>query len=147
MRTDIQWKGENDMKKKMKQKFYDYTQWEDYKNGMWSLCEKNKEPILLQTAIKFTSDASLYGEWMLKIIKEWPITCMQNLSEITPGRRAFIGHCAVSLALNIPEYITRMAWGFLTIEQQNKANQQADYVIQQWEIQNARNAYSLFTDL
>ena len=135
------------MKRKNKQQFYPYTEWEDYKNGMWSTCKKEDEDMLLKKAIEFTGNHKLYGEWMLKVIKQWPITCMQNLSEIEPGRRAFIGHCAVSLALNIPEYITRMAWGYLTIEQQNLANEQADYAISQWELNNNDNNYSLFIGL
>jgi hypothetical protein len=39
-----------------------------------------------------------------------------------------------------------MAWGFLTLKQQNDANAKADMAIAQWELQNLtiNSKYSLF---
>jgi hypothetical protein len=113
--------------------YFPYTQWEDYKNGMWKKLTKDKEDDYLKKAVEFTGNDVLYGKWMMEAVKKWPITCLHNLSDVSQNRKAFIGHAAVCLALGCPEYITRMAWWELTTEQQDKANAQADAAILYWE--------------
>lgn len=120
----------------MKQHYIHYTLWEDFKNGMWKVA-KYDEKRFLKKAIEFTSNDNLYGAAMLRVIIEWPLTCLHNLSNLGINRKAFVGHAACSLEFNCPEVITRMAWGFLTDEQRLKANNKADEAISQWEINNA----------
>jgi hypothetical protein len=69
----------------------------------------------------------------MKAIELWPIACEHNLTDDTQNRRAWIGHAACQMAINCPEYITRSAWGYLTREQQGKANAMADKAIARWE--------------
>lgn len=118
----------------MKQVFIHYSKWEDFINGMWHKVVKGKEDELLQQAISFTGDHNLYGAAMLRVITEWPNTCLHNLTDLSINRRAFIGHAACSLEINCPEYIVRMAWGFLNENQQIFANLAADKAIHQWEL-------------
>lgn len=120
----------------MNQHYIHYTLWEDFKNGMWNV-SKYDEKIYLQKAIEFTGNDSLYGSAMLRVINEWPLTCLHNLSNLGINRKAFIGHAACSLEFDCPESITRMAWGFLTDEQRLKANQKADEAILKWELNNS----------
>lgn len=87
----------------------------------------------LSKAIEFTGDHVLYGEWMLRVIEQWPITCEHNLTNKTINRKAWIGHAAVAMAIQCPEDIVRQAWGFLTKEQQDLANNQAQIAIEKWE--------------
>lgn len=115
----------------MKQIYHNYLKWEDV--GMWQSVPKDKGEELLIKAIDFTGDHKLYGSYMLKIIKEWPVSCEQNLTDNSINRRAWIGHAACFLALGCPEHITRQAWHYLTQEQQDKANAQADKAIVTWE--------------
>lgn len=117
----------------MKQIYHPYTNWECFKNGMWNKLEAKEETEMLQIAIEFTGDYVKYGKAMLRAINEWPISCEHHLTDISINRKAYIGHCAVCLELGIPEYITRKAWGYLTQEQQDKANKQAENAIKQYE--------------
>jgi hypothetical protein len=117
----------------VKQIFHNYNNWECYKNGMWrKVCVFEEKELLLQ-AIDFTGDYKLYGSWMLKVIKEWPLSCEHHLSDTSINRKAYVGHAAVALGINCPEYITRMAWWHLTVEQQDLANNEADLAIKEWE--------------
>ena len=128
----------------IKQIFHPYEKWEDYKNGMWRKVIPSEEADFLTKAIAFTGDHILYGSWMMKVIVAWPIACEHNLSDCSINREAWVGHAAVSLAIDCPEYITRQAWWKLTEKQQNDANDQADRAIRQWEINHIkRNAPQL----
>ena len=116
----------------MKQIFHHYSKWEDYKNGMWRKVTKEDEENMLKIAIDFTGNYKKYGAAMFRVIKEWPFTCEHNFTDNGINHQAFVGHCAVCLELGIPEYITRMAWHFLTQEQQDLANLEADKAKEEW---------------
>ncbi len=117
----------------MKQKYHHYTLWEDYINGMWRVVNKEEEEEFLRKAITFTGDAELYGKYMLRVIKEWPIACEVNFTNPSTNHQAWVGHAACCIAINCPEYITRQAWGNLTELQQRKANFKADQAISSWK--------------
>lgn len=111
--------------------WHPYTSWEEMKSNMWGSVKDRKD--WLQKAIDFTGDHLLYGSWMVKVVNEWPLSCEQNLSKIDTNRKAWIGHAAVALAIQCPEDIVRQAWGFLSNEQQDLANNQAKQAIELWE--------------
>lgn len=121
---------------KIKRIYHPYTSWEDYNNGMWrEIKDKEERADLLKKAIEFIGDHKLYGKYMIKVIENWTITCEHNLTDSSLNKQAWIGHCACSLAINCPEDITREAWNYLTKEQQDLANREADKAIRLW-IQN-----------
>lgn len=117
----------------MRQIFHHYEKWEDYQQGMWKKVCKSDYDVFLKNAIAFTGDYKLYGKWMKKVLPEWPISCEQNLSDPLINRKAWIGHAATFLAIKCPEYITRCAWGYLSKNQQDLANEQAQIAIEIWE--------------
>jgi hypothetical protein len=118
----------------MQRVFLPYWVWEEYKCGMWRNIYGAEREEYLQKAIKFTGNANLYGSWMMKVIKEWPYSCLHNLTCDGMNKQAWIGHAACCLAINCPEDITRLAWHNLTKKQQDKANGKADKAIQEWGI-------------
>lgn len=120
----------------MKRFYAPYTDWEDFKAGMWRKLSSNEEPEFLQAAIEFTGNAELYGKYMLQVLTDWPISTKHNFTNTGMNRRAWVGHAACQIAINCPEYIVRQAWSYLTEEQQIKANAVADIAIQQWELLN-----------
>lgn len=121
----------------MIQVYHRYELWEDFISGMWRTVSKVKEAEFLKQAIDFTGDSELYGVAMLRVVNEWPISCEHNLSNLGQNRKAWIGHAACQLEFNCPEYITRSAWGFLSKEQQDRANQVAENAIKIWEQRNS----------
>lgn len=100
---------------------------------MWGRVKDRQ--LYLNKAIEFTGDHVLYGSWMMRVIEEWPNTCEHNLTNKTINRKAWIGHAAVAMAIQCPEDIVRQAWGYLTQEQRDLANNQADAAIRKWELQ------------
>lgn len=128
----------------MEQIYHHYSKWEDYNAGMWRKTSKDDERKYLEDAIRFTGDAELYGDWMLKVLDEWPVACEHNLSDAGQNRKAWIGHAACCLAIGCPESITRQAWGFLTEQQQHDANLKASEAINKWERDNSNGQQELF---
>jgi hypothetical protein len=117
----------------MKRIYKPYTEWEDYLNGMWRKLPPEEENTMLEIAIKFTGNAELYGKAMEEVVKAWPITMQNTLSNTSVNRKAFLGHCAVQYKINCPEYITRMAWKYLSTNQRHDANKKAEINIKHWE--------------
>ena len=117
----------------LKRIYHHYEKWEDFKSGMWRKVSQEEHDSFLKSAIVFTGNAELYGKSMMAVLHEWPISCEQNLSNRSINRKAWIGHAAAQLALNIPEYIVREAWFMLTNKQREDANKKAENAIREWE--------------
>lgn len=119
------------MRSKIERVWRPYTEWEELHHNMWG--EVHDSKMMLECAIAFTGDAVLYGGYMQRVIREWPASCENALTDLHLNRKAWIGHAAAALALNCPEDITRKAWGKLSDEQQHLANLEAVRAIQSWE--------------
>ncbi len=115
----------------IKQIYTPYWEWEEWINGMWGNSSNEEED--LKTAIEFTSDWELYGMAMQEVVIAWPRTMLNSLTNPSTNKRAFVGHCAVNYILNIPEYITRQAWKFLTERQRIDADAIAQKTIDEWK--------------
>lgn len=116
---------------KFKRVYHEFSEWEELENNMWGTVEDTKQ--YLDWAIKFTGNHKKYGEYMQRVVSEWPVSCENALTDHSLNKRAWIGHAACALAFKCPEEIVRKAWGFLTDEQQLLANREADRAIQTWE--------------
>jgi hypothetical protein len=109
---------------------------------MWRKVSQDEIKNLLPAAIEFTGNHLKYGSAMMRVIKKWTYACEHNLTDASTNKRAWIGHAACSLELELPEIVVRMAWKELTDEQRYLANKQADRAIEQWQF-NYKNAYQL----
>lgn len=98
---------------------------------MWGTAKDRKA--WLQKAIEFTGNPELYGSWMLQVADQWKHSCEHNLTKMDTNRKAWIGHAAVALAIQCPEDIVREAWGYLSQDQQDRANMKAQEAIDYWE--------------
>lgn len=127
----------------MRQVFYPYEMWEDYKNGMYSRFaisdeHVSKSKILLQDPIAF------YNACVL-LLSCWPIASAVNMTNKDQNRRAWLGAAACSYMYKCTEKSVRQAWHLLTEEEQKAANSVADRVIYQYEQSNIENhAKTLF---
>jgi len=117
--------------KKLSRVYHPYNNWEEINFNMWG--DVKDEKSWLQKAIDFTGDHELYGRHMFRVIKEWPVSCENALTDSFINKKAWVGHAAAALAINCPEHITRKAWGFLTDEQKFLANKQAERAIRTWQ--------------
>lgn len=88
---------------------------------------------MLEDAIRKTGDAETYGRAMLKVIDQWPNSCLHNLSDLSQNRKAWIGHAACALEWGMTEDVVRQAWSHLSDEQRAAANQAAQRAIELWE--------------
>lgn len=111
---------------------------------MWRKVSSQEEKCFISEAINFTSNHVLYGQWMMKVIEQWPIASAQNLTDKHINQQAWVGHAACYMSINCPEYITRKAWGSLTNEQQSLANLQADIAIDAYKNQSFETRARLF---
>jgi hypothetical protein len=111
--------------------YHPYTSWEEIQANMWGEVDNREKFIAL--AIKFTGDHKRYGSYMKRVVREWPVSCENALTDHALNKKAWIGHAACALALGCPEDITREAWGHLTDEQRILANQEAGRAIRMWE--------------
>lgn len=109
-----------------------WRKWEEIKYNMWGSVENRSEALL--SAIEFTGQHELYGHYMLRVIREWPNSCENALTDYTLNRKAWLGHAACALALKIPEDIVRAAWSKLSDEQRLLANKQAERAIRIWTL-------------
>lgn len=111
--------------------YHPISDWEEIPANMWgeSTCKLTD----LNIAIALTSNHEEYGEYMRCVTKEWKYSCENALTDKNLNRKAWLGHAAVAYAHNIPEDITREAWGHLTDEQRILANNQAERAISEWE--------------
>lgn len=112
--------------------YHDFRDWEEVKYNMWGKVKDRKQ--LLYKAITFTSNHVLYGSYMMRVANEWPISCENALTDNLLNKKAWMGHAACALALKCPEDITRLAWSYLTDEQQFLANLEAKRAIEHWQI-------------
>lgn len=111
---------------------------------MWGDVKDRKS--MLSTAIDFTGDHKKYGKFMNRVIREWPVSCENALTDYSLNRKAWVGHAAVALALECPEDIVREAWSYLKDEQKHLANEEARKAIALWEY-NYFKSRSVYKDM
>jgi hypothetical protein len=118
--------------------YHKWDTWEEVAYNMWGNVEDKQKAIL--QAVEFTGDHKKYGSFMRRVIEEWPVSCENALTDYGINRKAWLGHAACALAMQIPEDIIRAAWGKLTSEQQYMANKEAERAIQAWEYAHFKNS-------
>lgn len=114
----------------LKRVYHPFSKWEEICYGMWA--EVSDRGGMLMRAVEFTGNHKIYGEYMMRVIVEWPFSCENALTDSQLNQKAWVGHAACALALKCPEDITREAWGHLTNEQRILANKEAEQAIRVW---------------
>lgn len=118
----------------MREQFYaHYTEWEDYKNGMYEMPNKEREVGMEEKASEVLRNPY---QSMLSVINEWKICTAQNLTKQATNKRSWLGQAACCYQYGIPEHITRSVWNKLTDEERSNANNIADQIIELWEKSN-----------
>lgn len=125
----------------MKKIWHPYTEWEDYKAGMYRLPTADEQH-LIGKAVELLSNPVLFREAAKGVIKDWPKSTEEFLSgNNILSKRPWLGRAACQYRFNVPESLTRIAWEQLTEEQQDAANEVANELIKEWNLQ---EQYELF---
>ncbi len=112
----------------MKRLFEKYTEWEDYKNGMYEMY-KTEDEDLIRKSVYLLTNSVLFLETCKSVVKDWRITTSVHLTNNTINKKAWIGQASCNYLYKVPELLTRVAWGKLTKDQQENANNIAQTVI------------------
>lgn len=132
---------------KITQVYIPYWEWEDFINGMWRKVTETEESEFLTQAMQFTGDDIKYGQAMRDVIKAWPKTMLNSMTNYSINKRAFLGHCACCFSFGCPEYIVRMAWKGLTDEQRRLADKVAQETINKWMYEYAESNTIVYKNL
>lgn len=122
----------------MKADLKPYTEWEDWKAGMYRDAESIDRERLIRDAAGLLADPNRLAAAMRSVTTEWRFASEANLHE-PPNNRAWLGQAACCFACGTPEDLTRAAWGRLTDSQRIAANRVADRVIDEWRYRTRRN--------
>lgn len=117
----------------MKQFFSEYTEWEDFKNGMYVTSVNNFYELEIE-AIKILTNESLFFSLAKSVISNWIISSKVNLTNTSYNRRAWVGQASCCYGKGIPEVVTRSAWSKLSDSEKIKANNIADKIIKSFEV-------------
>jgi hypothetical protein len=117
------------MARQVKRIWHKYTDWEDFKAGMYRRAALEESKPLLDRCILLMNDTQSFGEWMLRVLSEWSVAAEHNLTDEQQNRQAWLGQAACCLAIQCPEHLTREAWGAISELKRRAANEQADSVI------------------
>jgi hypothetical protein len=128
----------------MKVEVRPYTDWEDWKAGMYADASGQTHEQMIEKAVALLGDRHRLFAAMRDVTIEWPRACDANLSE-PPNNRAWLGQAACCFACEVPEDMTRAAWGRLTDDQRLAANRVADEAIGEWQHRTRRNPQMEFS--
>ncbi len=110
---------------------FEYIYWEDYKNGMYDPpLDEFKE---IELAIRIFNDFNLFEMLCLKVINQWEVSCLENLTNKRINRIAWMGQSALNIDNKIKEISTKKAWKKLDSDTKNKLNSIAYKTILKYE--------------
>lgn len=118
----------------MNQFYSHFENWEDYKNGMYSIDKKDNEEYLINKAIELLTDNNIFYNSCNGILKNWPIAVKVNLTNKQCNRKAWLGQAACNYTFDVPEILTRVAWGKLSIIKKIQADNIALIIIKHFEL-------------
>ncbi|CAB4165180.1 hypothetical protein UFOVP916_64 [uncultured Caudovirales phage] len=118
----------------IRQIYHPYNLWEDYINGMYKFPKQQDEEKYILLAIEMLTNKELFLNTCKEVLINWTISSSVNLTNKQCNRKAWLGQASCNFKYKVPEICTRIAWGKLSIEQQNEANKIAEQVINSFEL-------------
>ena len=116
---------------KIKQKFYHFTKWEDFNNGMYDgACDRYEEKVAL--SMELLSDQDEFYSIAKEMVSKWTFSAEQSLTDNLINKKAWIGQASCCFNHHAPDYATKAAWWQLSEQTREEANNTAKKVIQEW---------------
>lgn len=116
--------------------YHHYLLWEDWKAGMYGKFISEDETVLVEKCITLLSSQNHFKSACAAVIKNWPISSSENLTNVNQNRNAWMGAAACMYIHKAPEYITRLAWSKLDDLTRYNANKVATLEIAKYERKN-----------
>jgi hypothetical protein len=113
------------------QRFHHFSRWEDYPAGLYV---RTASPEHVQAARAILASPELCEAAMRRVVRSWPVSTEQNLTDRSQNRRAWLGQAACCIETGASAASTKQGWWQLTEDQQTRANRIADAVISDWEL-------------
>lgn len=110
-------------------KYYPYTEWEDYLNGMYGVPVPEKE----KSVAHIMTDLELFSSLCCAVLYEWPKITEQVLSNPSINKIAWLGQAACCYYDSIPESTTKKVWKNLSYKTRSLANKAAKMEILKYE--------------
>jgi len=118
--------------------YHPYWRWEDFKAGFYNNCSGEEKKILITKGIEMFNSEKLTLENMYRTINEWKYSCEHNFTNPSLNKIAYLGQGACCLYANIPSIVTMEIWNMLEKNVQDRANSNAEKVLNHWIINNKR---------
>lgn len=125
----------------MKRIYHPYHVWEDYLNGMYEEKKDEHKQERIEKSIELLKNSDELYDAMVYVSVAWTHAAEVNLSNKGCNRQAWLGQSACCYAVGATESEVRKAWGLLTEEERNEANDVADRVILKWVSDRQINLY------
>lgn len=113
--------------------YHPWWKWECYKSGFYNTTPPegmDKESAELQYC-SFLSDLNKFGAAMERVMKEWPHSCDQFLSNPGMNRIAWLGQASVCITTGVPSCF-RAGFKLLEPHAQDAANALAAEYLDKW---------------
>jgi hypothetical protein len=113
--------------------FYHHDLWECWKQGLYRNGRKDESKV--KQSLIILNSIENCGQSFQRVILDWHYSSQVHLSNKSINRQAWIGQASCCLNHGSNEDETKIAWNQLSTEEQNRANQIADYYIRKFEIE------------
>jgi hypothetical protein len=125
---------------RVKQVFIPWDQWECYSSGMYDAaqCTKSDFETFKRSYAKFLSDSAYFYSSAKRMVADWPLSCLNFLTNEQINRVAWIGQAAACYEVGLSSEFRGGFW-LLTSKQQDEANGVAFDVLTEWLIEYKRN--------
>lgn len=118
----------------IKQEWVEYWLWEDYKNGFYNKSHENENK-LIEKSIIYMKNHELFKLGMIQSVKEWSNSMLNNLTNPSLNKIAYIGQCSNCFVNKIPSCITKKAWKLLSKQEMDINNRNALEIYELWKKQ------------
>lgn len=120
----------------VKRVFHPWWKWECYPSGFYSTdAPYGLTPDEARDFYRiFLSDLDWFDSAMDRVMREWPNSCEQFLTNTSLNRIAWLGQSSMCIATGVPS-VFRGGFRLLTIDQQNAANGAAQKRLEAWTSQ------------
>lgn len=117
----------------MSRQYFHYEQLEEFQQGMWRIVRGEQRIANATAAANLMRDAKAFKAAMYRAVRDWPNSCLHNLTAEAVNKIAWLGHAGCCLGVGSPEENTRIGWHMLSGPEQDSANAAALEVLNYWE--------------